>query len=109
MVREDRGTGMVEIRHTHNSRETTDRWFVVRKLLDKAKQVQNLQSVLLCGIMLRVCMYLSLPQFKPDVETTELALAFPLPADLKTVVLSKVSAVIPCACADTCIYLGARN
>ena len=47
MVRQDQGmgtqgdrtTGVVEISHTHNSVLSTDRWFVVRKVLDKASQV----------------------------------------------------------------------
>ena len=47
---------------------------------------RSIKSYVLCALLL--------PQFKPDVEATELALAFPLPADLKTVVLSKVSAVV---------------
>jgi hypothetical protein len=39
MVRRDRTSGIVEIAHTKNSVLSTDRWFVVRKILDKAKQV----------------------------------------------------------------------
>lgn len=35
-------------------------------------------------------------QFKPDVEATELALAFPLPVDLSEVPLAKVSTNLAC-------------
>lgn len=34
--------------------------------------------------------FLSSLQYKPDVEVTELALAFPLPSDLKVLPLAKV-------------------
>lgn len=90
MVRQDYSTGVVEIRHTDNHVETTEKWFVVRNVLNKAKQVSSLEWVSR-PVIVTSDIYVNLFfQFKPDVEATELALAFPLPNTLKKIVLSKV-------------------
>lgn len=46
MVRRDKQRGIVDIKHTNGVIQTTDRWLVVKKLLDKASEVR------LCGILL---------------------------------------------------------
>ncbi len=56
MVRQDRSTGIVEIAHTSNTKDSTDRWFVVRKVLDNAKQVCKLRQLILylgCPLVIR--------------------------------------------------------
>ena len=39
MVRRDKQRGIVDIEHTNGMMQTTDRWLVVKKLLDKASEV----------------------------------------------------------------------
>ena len=39
MVRRDKQRGIVDIEHTNGVMQTTDRWLVVKKLLDKASEV----------------------------------------------------------------------
>ena len=39
MVRRDKQRGIVDIEHTSGVMQTTDRWLVVKKLLDKASEV----------------------------------------------------------------------
>lgn len=39
MIRRDKQRGIVDIQHTNGVIETTDRWLVVKKLLDKASEV----------------------------------------------------------------------
>ena len=41
MVRRDRLRGIVDIEHTNGSVQSTDRWLVVKKLLDKAYKVST--------------------------------------------------------------------
>ena len=39
MVRRDKQRGIVDIQHINREMQTTDRWLVVKKLLDKASEV----------------------------------------------------------------------
>lgn len=41
MVRRDRLRGIVDIEHTNGLVQSTDRWLVVKKLLDKAYKVSE--------------------------------------------------------------------
>ena len=41
MVRRDRLRGIVDIEHTNGLVQSTDRWLVVKKLLDKAYKVST--------------------------------------------------------------------
>ena len=40
MLRKDRQRGVVDIKHTNGAIQSTDRWLVVKKRLDKASEVR---------------------------------------------------------------------
>ena len=88
MHRSDGSEGIIRIEHdTDRGTVELDTWLVVRKRLNNASQVGKL--ILSKTVYLTVCM--TCTQFKAEVEVTEVALAFPLGADLKTVILAKVN------------------
>ena len=39
MVRRDKQRGIIDIEHTNGVMQTTDRWLVIKKVLDKASKV----------------------------------------------------------------------
>ncbi len=47
MIRQDKGAGVIDIRHTINSTDVRDRWLLVRKQLDNASRV-SVHHVCVC-------------------------------------------------------------
>lgn len=87
MNRSDGCEGIIEIKHnTDPERVDQDTWLVVRKRLTNASKVNSKHTQKLSFHIQSIC-----AQFKAEVEVTEVALAFPLEANIQTVILAKVN------------------
>ena len=110
MKRYDRDESIIQIQHnTDQDNSGQDTWLVVQKQLTNASQVHvhciysDIHVHLLWCYVPYTCTNITMKailytytfplctQFKAEVAVTEVALAFPLGADMKTVILAKVN------------------